>query len=140
MLRELLPPPLQELFYRMSPPLQRHALNVCSTLQDWGCSDADLLAAALLHDVGKGGITLGERVALVLLRALAPGLLPRVAQPNGPFWQRRLWAYWRHAQRGAELAAQAGANPQTVRLIARHEVSPATDEQLRLLQRADSLN
>jgi len=38
-----------------------------------------LLAAALLHDVGKGGIRLWERVAFVLLKAASPRLLERVA-------------------------------------------------------------
>ena len=51
----LLPPAGRALFVTMSAGDQRHCLNVCYALQEQSCQDADLLAAALLHDVGKGG-------------------------------------------------------------------------------------
>jgi predicted HD phosphohydrolase len=50
---EELDPPLVELFLQMSPSDQAHALRVFSVLNDFELTDPDLLAAALLHDVGK---------------------------------------------------------------------------------------
>ena len=50
---DVLDPPLAELFLQMSLSDQAHALRVFAVLQDYGLTDPDLLAAALLHDVGK---------------------------------------------------------------------------------------
>src|SRR6266566_5005748 len=48
-----LPAPALLLFQTMSAADQRHSLRVCRGLLARGCEDKDLLAAALLHDVGK---------------------------------------------------------------------------------------
>src|SRR5258706_150975 len=50
-----LPPSALPLFQTMSAADQRHSLRVCQGLQARGCTDKDMLAAALLHDVGKAG-------------------------------------------------------------------------------------
>src|SRR3990172_8379609 len=74
-----LTPAEQDLFYAMEPRDQRHALNTLGILRAGGQRDPSLLAAALLHDVGKGPIRLWHRVAFVLLKAVTPGLLKRLA-------------------------------------------------------------
>ena len=73
------------LFRTMSPADQQHSLRVCRRLKTRGCSDVDMLAAALLHDIGKaeGRVPFWTRPAIVLGKKLAPQLLTRlVAYPN----------------------------------------------------------
>jgi len=69
------------LFKTMSPADQQHSLRVCRGLQHNGCHDTDLLAAALLHDVGKaqGRVPFWTRPAIVLGKAFAPAMLKRLA-------------------------------------------------------------
>jgi hypothetical protein len=57
----------------MSQVDQQHSIRVCRLLTAAGCWQDDLLAAALLHDIGKGQPRLWERVAFVLLSAAARG-------------------------------------------------------------------
>lgn len=118
----LLPPAARALFATMSVGDQRHCLNVCYALKDQGCQDHDLLAAALLHDVGKGGgrVRFWMRPVIVLMRALAPTLLQRLAASPGPFWRRPFYAAWHHAEIGADLAAGAGLPERVVLLIRTH--------------------
>ncbi len=63
-----LPPPLFELFCRLTPSEQYHAYHVRQTLAADGQTNPDLLTAALLHDVGKSKMPLAmwERVLIVL--------------------------------------------------------------------------
>lgn len=118
----LLPSAARALFVTMSTGDQRHCLNVCYALKAQGCRDDDLLAAALLHDVGKGGgrVRFWIRPVMVLLRALAPGLLHTLAASPDPFWRRPFYAAWHHADIGADLAAAAGLSERAVLLIRTH--------------------
>jgi len=50
---QILPPAGLTRFQQMPVDAQRHSLNVLSSLQGAGWNDADLAAAALLHDAGK---------------------------------------------------------------------------------------
>lgn len=100
---------LWPLFESMALPDRRHCLDVFQALRRQGHADRDLLTAALLHDVGKENIRLWQRVAYVLLEALSPRLPERLS--GG------LAALHRHAQRGAVLAAAAGASEAVVGLI-----------------------
>ena len=84
--RVLPSPAAFSLFRAMSPADQQHALRVCRGLQARGCTNEDMLAAALLHDVGKaqGRVPFWTRPAIVLGKKLAPQLLSRlVLYPNG---------------------------------------------------------
>src|SRR5258706_13539642 len=75
-----LPPSALPLFQTMSAADQRHSLRVCQGLQARGCMDKDMLAAALLHDVGKAGgcVPFWTRPVIVLGKMCAPRLLSRV--------------------------------------------------------------
>ena len=122
-----LPPAGRALFAAMSRNDQRHSLTVYLALRDRGCEDAELLAAALLHDSGKGSgrVRLWVRPPLVLLRAFTPrllGWLTREPLPGRrvPWWRRPLYDAWHHAAIGADLAARAGLSPRTVELIRTH--------------------
>jgi hypothetical protein len=136
-----LTPAEQQLFYSMDLRDQRHALDVFRVLKSGGHRDASLLAAALLHDVGKGPIRLWHRVAFVVLRAVSPGLLRRLARVDGARgggWRGALARSMDHAERGAALAEAAGSTAETVRLIRLHRSATSGDDvALALLQAAD---
>ncbi|MBI2887518.1 MAG: hypothetical protein HYY02_09945 [Chloroflexi bacterium] len=132
-----LPPPLLRLFLDMRGVAQRHGYNVYRSLLARSWSDPDLLAAALLHDVGKGHLGVISRVAWVLLGGASPVLRERLARHD--FWGR--WFGLRdnlcHPQAGAALAHGAGGSPITIWLIGHHEAEGHPDPVLRALQQAD---
>ncbi len=149
--RAVLPGPLFALFQKMSRAERAHSLRVMRWLQERAATQPELLQAALLHDVGKTRfpLRLWERAAIVLARRLVPALALRWSQgatlgvPRG--WKRPFVPGARHAEWGAEMAAEAGAPPLTAALIRRHPGAPSThppltedDRLLRLLQEADS--
>ncbi|HEY6409525.1 MAG TPA: hypothetical protein VIY29_18860, partial [Ktedonobacteraceae bacterium] len=70
----------QALFRTMSPADQQHSQRVCRGLQARGCTDKDMLAAALLHDIGKAQsrVPFWTRPAIVIGKKLAPNLLSRL--------------------------------------------------------------
>jgi hypothetical protein len=154
---ELLPPAALPLFERMPVDAQRHSLNVLYDVQAAGFHDADLCAAALLHDAGKiyedpvtgatASLGLWWRGPLVVLEYLVPDWLIRWASPNGAHgWRHLLYLHLHHPQVGASAARAAGCSQTTCRLIDRHQdlhvcaESPRFLELLRVLQWADSRN
>lgn len=85
--------------------------------------DDHVVLAGLLHDIGKAGrVTVVDRVAYVLLGAVAPRLLAVIAQRDRPpVGLNGLHLLLRHAERGAELLAAAGMPADVVRLVRNHE-------------------
>lgn len=108
------------IFYGMRASAQRHGLAVYRNLQRQGVEDRDLLAASLLHDVGKGRLSLAYRVAVVVLEAVWPELLEGLAAPSGRWWGKGFYEQIHHEELGAELARQAGSSPLLVDLIRHH--------------------
>ena len=121
-LEDMLPPKGRELFATMTINDQRHSLTVYRALLARGCTDREMLAAALLHDSGKGAgrVPLWVRPPVVLLRAFAPGVLRWLARDNRSWWRRSFYASWQHAAVGADLAAAAGLSARAVLLIRTH--------------------
>ncbi|HEX6542101.1 MAG TPA: hypothetical protein VF040_10135 [Ktedonobacterales bacterium] len=119
-----LPLPGRALFGTMSRNDQRHSLTVYRALRERGCDDPDMLAAALLHDSGKGGgrVRLWVRPPFVLLRVFAPGVLRWLARDDAAWWRRPFYYAWRHADVGADLAAAAGLSERAVLLIRTHHL------------------
>ena len=124
-----LPASAFHLFRSMSDADQQHSLRVCRGLQKRGCDENDLLAAALLHDVGKaqGRVPFWTRPAIVLGKRFAPRLLAHlVTSPSTfemkhiPRWRRALSYAWWHADVGADLAASAGLSERAVLYIRTH--------------------
>jgi hypothetical protein len=80
--------------------------------------DADVLTAALLHDAAKGRrMRLWHRVAGVLLEALAPSLLRRLASSDRRSWRYPFHLYLHHADLSADAADAAGCSPRAVAFI-----------------------
>ena len=134
-----LAPSLLELFRALPPAEQVHALALCRTLEARGQTDPDLLAAALLHDVGKLRVRprLWERVIAVLGEHYLPARAEMWAMGAPRGLRRAFVIRQQHAAWGAELAADAGASPRTVELIRRHHSAPGADAELALLQTLD---
>jgi hypothetical protein len=150
-LARLLTPAQRELFQQMAPADQRHSIDVCWTLLQSGDDDPDLLAAALLHDVGKsaGHISLWQRALVVVLGRWAPRLLNWLARDashaTAPRWRSGFVINRLHPEVGARWAAKAGCSSTTVALIRRHQERVAAvecelDRLLAALQRADGVN
>lgn len=99
----------RELWGRMSDPDRRHAVGVAQQL---GERPRPVLAAALLHDVGKveSGLGTFARVGATLLGAVRRD------------WGGRVGAYLRHDAIGAELLAAAGSDPLTVAWTREHHL------------------
>ncbi len=127
-LARVLSPAAQALFARQAPQDQRHALAVYETLCRRGYTCKDLLAAALLHDVGKAVVRLRpwQRGVFVLAERLAPGALEHVTRGRTQGLWRSFALYARHAEIGARWAEHVGCSPVTVELIGRHEEQLAT--------------
>jgi hypothetical protein len=109
----------QELWARMSGPDRRHALGVARAVaatpegqQPW------VVAAALLHDVGKVDSQLST-VARVPATVL--GLVARERLAGG---SHRLARYLRHDAIGADLLERADADPRTVAWAREHHLPP----------------
>jgi hypothetical protein len=108
-----------ELWARMSGPDRRHAVGVARAVastpesgQPW------VLAAALLHDVGKVDSQLST-VARVPATVVGLVARERVARGDG-----RLARYLRHDAIGADLLERAGADPRTVAWAREHHLPP----------------
>ena len=133
----------QALWRRMSGPDRRHAAGVARDVAsllaggDPGAAPTrevmparEVMAAALLHDVGKveSGLGTFSRVA-VTVAALAAGRdrlagAGAGAKPGAPRWRRRVADYLTHDRIGAGLLQGAGSHPLTVAWAGEHHLPP----------------
>lgn len=115
--RQRLAPAEYALFERLPPEERTHGVAVAKCLAKARPDDRDLLAAALLHDVGKLGTPRGA-----VVRALTHVLPPSGAAPeprlDGLAGARQARVH--HAAYGAELLRRAGSSARVVALVARH--------------------
>ena len=150
----ILMPAEVDLFRNYAIADRRHAYRVLRTLRAAGDEHPDLLAAALLHDVGKVrcALPLWARVAGALADICCPGRVKKWGHA-GPesrtglrTWRRPFVIREQHPAWGAEMAAAAGSRPQVVSLIRHHQdkqrrsVSGETAALLQRLQWADDQN
>lgn len=135
--REILAGPLFALFEAQHPRDIIHSAATANWLVQRGHHDHDLLAAALLHDIGKGEQRRVDRVGYVVAGELRlAGLL---ADERSPFaFRRALARSLTHSTRGAGTLERAGAPARVVELTRLHHSDPGRDAILRLLQVADS--
>jgi hypothetical protein len=108
---EQLLPGERALWSRMSDPDRRHAVDVAHAVGD---APREVLAAALLHDVGKveSGLGTFARVGATLLGAVRRE------------WPGRVGAYLHHDELGGELLTQAGSDPFTIAWAREHHLAP----------------
>lgn len=137
LVRRVLPPGGVALFDRMPVADRRHGLDVAERLLQSGFDDADLLGAALLHDAAKGRrMRLWHRVAGVLLEAVAPALLRRLASPDARSWRHPFHLYLHHGPMSADLARDAGCGDRLAGFI-RGDAAADDAGLLRALEAAD---
>lgn len=141
----VLSPRESALFRRHAPADRQHAYRVLCTLRAAGHDHPALLAAALLHDVGKTRHRprAWERVLGTVAERLFPGRIDQWGAGEARGWRRPFVIRAQHAAWGADMAAAAGSSPITVALIRRHQEKEAEPEEeetaalLRWLQTAD---
>jgi hypothetical protein len=122
----------RHLFGSMEKRDQRHAVAVISRLRARGVTDRDLLAAALLHDCGKGPVP----VWLRSLNVLARPLVDLLATEEGPGALGAAYRLLHHPALGAAIARAAGSSEATVRYIG-GRVRPEEEAKMELLKAAD---
>jgi hypothetical protein len=124
---EVLVPGELELWRRMSGADRRHAAGVArqvaTTLGD--TAPRAVLAAALLHDVGKVASGLGTygRVVATLAGAVAGRETARLWSTSRGF-TRSVGLYLRHPALGGDMLAMAGSDPLTVAWAREHHLPP----------------
>ena len=137
--RARLAPPLVALFSAQHPRDIVHSAATARWLLARGHEDPDLIAAALLHDVGKGHQRRADRVAHVLLSVgRANGLIAHAESRSE--WRRALARSRDHSALGASQLRSVGASPRVVELTQAHHDAAGGDHMLALLQQADALN
>lgn len=147
--RAILTAKQMQLFARLQPSEQIHALRVLQTVQQHGVPHPDLYTAALLHDIGKARapLKLWERVLIVLVRKISSETVKEWGRGQPQGWRRAFVIAEQHPAWGGELAAEADTAPLAVSLIRRHQSpaetppsSPEEEHLLRILQAADHQN
>ena len=134
--RRILGDRLYPLFDSMQSADQRHCLDVYRKLIASGCTDAEVLQTALIHDAGKGrlaGARFGvwHRVAYVGLEH-TPRLLDRLARHN-----RGLGSLHAHSRKTIDLAREYGASDGILHLLTEMGSSSPSEERARLLKAMD---
>lgn len=140
------------LFNTMDIPTQRHCLNVaysCVTLSEYypDLNIDILIRAALLHDCGKraGEVKTWHRVLIVMTQALLPALAIKLAhlgfKEKGGSLGQAFYIQANHAERGAKILKNIGAEPTVVDLVFKHHQKvQAPTLELSILQKADNAN
>jgi hypothetical protein len=109
------------LWRQLSAPDRRHAAGVARTVAArLPGSGRPVLAAALLHDIGKldSGLGTFARVPATLIGAVA-------GRSRASHWRGRVGAYLDHPARGAARLRAAGSDPLTCAWAAEHHLPPS---------------
>jgi hypothetical protein len=121
--RQQLLPGEWDLWSAMSGPDRRHSAAVARRVAGalGPRATRPVLAAALLHDVGKGasGLRTGGRVVATVTAGL-------VGRERAAAWDSAIGRYLRHDAIGAALLTQAGSDPLTVAWTREHHHPRAT--------------
>jgi hypothetical protein len=126
------------LFIAMDPRDRRHSMDMVHWLRARTAPSADVVAAALLHDVGKGRLLVWDRVAFVVLGRVSKSLRGRLGSPRGMRFRQALWRLEHHPRLGAEQLTGV-SRERVVALVAAHLAPDAgADEELLWLAAADN--
>jgi hypothetical protein len=131
-----LSPALFRLFQRMSPADQAHGIRVLRYLLNEGESHPALLAAALLHDVGKLHVkpSIWDRVLAVVITWFVPDAIIRWGKGEPRGWRKPFVIAAQHPYWGAEMIGSAGGEAALVTLVRRHQ-DPLSDRSRDNLER-----
>lgn len=139
--------PEQALFFRYAYADQWHCLRVLHTLQRAGYNHSDLMAAALLHDIGKvrSPLSIWDRTVIVVGSALFPERAGFWGTGELESWRRPFVARAKHPEWGAEMAEEVGSRPVVIDLIRHHQdtldgMQSESAQLLATLQWADDQN
>lgn len=117
----------QALWDRLPGSDRRHAAGVARAVADslGAAAERPVLAAALLHDVGKldSGLGVWGRVAATVV-GLAGGRARAADWEDRPGVVGRVGRYLRHPERGAVLLRDAGSDDLTVAWARCHHLPP----------------
>ena len=120
--RTVLLPGEVSLWERMSGADRRHAVGVARRVEP---ADRPVLAAALLHDVGKVASGLGTYGRVVAtLSGAAAGRSSAASWSERSGFTRKVGLYLRHDELGADMLALAGSDPLTVTWAREHHLPP----------------
>jgi putative nucleotidyltransferase with HDIG domain len=116
----------------MTPPDRRHAVGVSHRAaealgdHDGAAVPTNVLAAALLHDIGKieSGLGAFGRVAATLLATVAGSGRAARWSAYRPGFRRRVGLYLRHDGIGASMLEAVGSDPLVVGWAAEHHMPP----------------
>jgi hypothetical protein len=137
-MRSLLNERERALFVAMEPRDRRHSMDMVHWLRARTAASPELLAAALLHDVGKGDLLVVDRIAFVLLGRVSASLRSRVASSEGMRFRRALWRLEHHARLGADRLSGVSCE-RVLALVESHlDAGAGADEELHWLMAADS--
>jgi HD domain len=135
--RQFLTQPLMELFEGQHPRDIVHSADTARWLLERGHDDPDLVAAGLLHDIGKGEQRRFDRTVYVL--ASHARVVRRLGATGSRFEVRRAVARTlTHSETGAFALEMAGASGRLIELTLRHHEAAGDDRVLALLQQADA--
>jgi hypothetical protein len=150
-IRQFLTPAQRDLFLGMDPGDQSHSLRVAdfaaqSLRLHPAANESDVMAAALLHDVGKTGAGLGLvfRTFWVFGHRLVPWVMDWIAERStaaAPGTLRyKMHIQHTHPQISARMMQQAGVRPEVCAWVASTglPVKPTDPLELRLLMAADA--
>lgn len=125
--RSQLLPAEYDLWASSSAADRRHSLGVAREVDSMLAeAPREVLAAALLHDIGKTVSGLGTyfRVAATLSAAVA-GRETAELWVKGSGVTRRIGLYLKHPELGGDLLAVAGSDPLTIAWVREHHLPPS---------------
>lgn len=135
--REWLPASLMALFEGQHPRDIVHSANTARWLLERGHAAPDLIAAALVHDIGKGEQRRFDRSVYVV--ACHARLASALGATSSRWEVRRAVARTlAHSESGAFALEVAGAPGRVIELTLRHHEPAGDDRVLALLQEADA--
>ena len=112
-----------------------HSVLVARRLLDAGTAERELVAAALLHDIGKSLLPFNP-VFRVIAHLYRPRGLP--SWPLQPGLHGALQLREHHEQLGAQLIRDAGGSPRVAQLVRQLGDERSREPAVRLLREADA--